>query len=161
MLLYWCIYIYNCYIFFLDWPLDYYVVSLFVSCNSVYFKIYLVWFKYCYFFLWFPFLWNTFLHPLTFSLCGSLDLKWICCCCSVAQSCPTLCDPMDCSTPGFPVLNHLLEFAQTHVHWDGDAIQPPHPMSSPSLAFNLSQHEGLFQWVGSSRQEAKVFKFQL
>ena len=53
------------------------------------------------------------------------------CCCSVAQSCPTLCSPMDCSTPGFPVLNHLLEFAQTHVHWVGDAIQPSHPLSSP------------------------------
>ena len=64
-------------------------------------------------------------------------------CCSVAQSCPTLCDPMDCSTSGFPVLHHLLEFAQTHVHWVSDAIQPSHPLSSPSLALNLSQHQGL------------------
>ena len=69
-------------------------------------------------------------------------------CCSVAQSCPTLCDPMDCSTPGFPVLHHLLKLAQTHVHWVGDAIQPSHPLFSPSSpAFNLSQHQGLFQWV--------------
>ena len=56
-----------------------------------------------------------------------------------------LCDPMDCSTPGFPVLHHLLELAQTHVHWVGDAIQPSHPLSSPSLpAFNLFQNQGKF-----------------
>ena len=65
---------------------------------------------------------------------------------SVAQLCPTLCDPMDCSTPGFPVHHQLPELAQTHVHQVGDAIQPFHPLSSPSLpAFNLSQHQGLFQ----------------
>ena len=144
-------------IFFLDWSLDYYVVSLFVSCNSVYFKVYLVWHN-CYFFFWFPFVWNTFFHPLTFSLCGSLDLKWLCYC-SFAHSCPTLCDPMDYSMSGFPVLNHFLEFAQTHVHWVTDAIQPSHPLLSPSLALNLFQHQGLFQWVSSSHQEAKVFKF--
>ena len=67
------------------------------------------------------------------------------------KSCLTLCNPMDCSTPGFPVVHHLQEFAQTHVRWVGDAIQPSHPLSSPSLpAFNLSQHQGHFQWVGSS-----------
>ena len=65
---------------------------------------------------------------------------------SVAQSCPTLCDPMDCSMPGLPVHHQLLEFAQIHVHRIGDAIQPSHPLSSPSPpAFNLSQHQGLFQ----------------
>ena len=81
---------------------------------------------------------------------------------SVAQSCPTLCDPMDCSTPGFLVHHQLLEFTQTHVHWVGDAIQPSHPLSSPSPpAFNLSQHQGLFQWVSSSHQVAKVLEFQL
>ena len=70
---------------------------------------------------------------------------------SVAQSCPTLCNPMDSSTPGFPVHYQLPELAQTHVHWIGDTIQPPHPLSSPSPpALNLSQHQGLFQWVGSS-----------
>ena len=68
---------------------------------------------------------------------------------SVAQSCPTLCDPMDCSTPGFPVHHQLLELAQTHVHQVGDDIQSSHPLSSPSPAFNLSQHQGLFKWVGS------------
>ena len=68
-----------------------------------------------------------------------------------------LCEPMDCSMPGFPVLHHLLEFAQTHVHWMDDAIQPSHPLSSPSpLALNLSQHQGLSQWVSSSHQVAKV-----
>ena len=65
---------------------------------------------------------------------------------SVAQSCPTLCNPMDCSTPGFPVHHQLPEFSQTHVHQVGDAIQPSYPLSSPSPpAFNLSQHQGLFQ----------------
>ena len=81
---------------------------------------------------------------------------------SVAQSCLTLCDPMDCSTPGFPVHHQLLELAQTHVHWVDDAIQRSHSLSSPSPpAFNLSQHQGLFQWVSSSHQVAKVFEFQL
>ena len=65
---------------------------------------------------------------------------------SVAQSCPTLCDPMDCSMPGFPVHRQLPELAQTHVHRVSDAIQPSHPLSSPSPpAFTLSQHQGLFQ----------------
>ena len=69
---------------------------------------------------------------------------------------------MDCSTPGFPVHHQLLEFAQTHVHWVSDAIQLSHPLSSPSpLAFNLSQHRGLFQWLSSSPQVAKVLEFQL
>ena len=66
---------------------------------------------------------------------------------SVAQSCPNLCNPMDCSTPGLPVRHQLPEFIQTHVHWVGDAIQPSHPLLSPSPAFNLSQHQGLFQLV--------------
>ena len=65
-------------------------------------------------------------------------------------SCVWLCNPMDCSTPCFPVLHYLPEFAQTHVRWVGDAIQPSHPLSSPSLALSLSQHQGLFQWVSSS-----------
>ena len=70
---------------------------------------------------------------------------------SVAQLCPTLCDPMNRSTPGFPVHHQLPEFTQTHILWVGDAIQPSHPLSSPSpLTFNLSQHQGLFQWVSSS-----------
>ena len=73
------------------------------------------------------------------------------------QSCPTLCDSMDCSPPGFPLLHHLPEFAETHVHWVRDAIQPSHPLSSPSPpTFNLSQHQGLFQWVSSLHQVAKV-----
>ena len=80
---------------------------------------------------------------------------------SVAQSCLTLCDPMDCSTPGFPVHHQLPEFTQTHVHCVGDAIQPPHPLSTPSPALNLSQHQGLFQWVSSSYQVGKVLEFQL
>ena len=83
-------------------------------------------------------------------------------CCSVAKSCPTRCDPVDCSTPGFPILHYLLEFAQTHVHWVGDAIQPSHPLSPPSpLVLNLPQHQGLFQWVSSSHQVAKVLALQL
>ena len=71
----------------------------------------------------------------------------------------TLCNPMDCSTPGFHVLYHIPEFAQTHLHWVSDAIQPCHPPSPPSpLAFSLSQHQGLFQWVSSSHQVAKVLE---
>ena len=66
-------------------------------------------------------------------------------CCSVAQSCLTLCDSMDWSMPGFPVLHCLWGFAQTHVHWISDAIQLSHPILSPSLALNLSQHQGLYQ----------------
>ena len=81
---------------------------------------------------------------------------------SVTQSYTTLSDHIDCSTPGLPVHHQLLELAQTHDHCIGDAIQPSHPLSSPSLpAFNLSQHQGLFQWVGSSHQVAKVLELQL
>ena len=81
-------------------------------------------------------------------------------CCSVPQSCPTLCNPMDCSTPGLPVHHQLSEFTQTHVYWVGDAIQPSHPLSSPSPpAFNLSQHQGLFQWVNSLHQVPKYWSF--
>ena len=81
---------------------------------------------------------------------------------SVAQSTPTLCDPMNRSTPGLPVHYQLPEFTQTHVHRVGDAIQPSHPLSSPSPpAFNLSQHQGLFKWASSSHQLAKVLEFQL
>ena len=81
---------------------------------------------------------------------------------SVIQLCSTLCDPKDCSTPGFPVHHQLPELAQTHVHQVSDAIQPSHPLSSPSPpALNLSQHQGLFQWVSSSHQLAKVLEFQL
>ena len=81
---------------------------------------------------------------------------------SVAQSCPTLCDPMDCSTPGLPVHHQFLELTWTHVHWVGDAIQPSHSLSSPSPpAFNLSQHQSLFQCVSSSHPVVKVLEFQL
>ena len=84
------------------------------------------------------------------------------CCCSVAQSCLTLCYFMDGTTPGFPVLQHLVELAQTHIHWVGDAIQPSHPLSSHSPpTFNLSQHQALLKWVNSSHQVAKVLEFQL
>ena len=82
------------------------------------------------------------------------------CCHSVAHSCPTLCNPMDCRMPGFPVLPSLPELAQTHVHWVGDAIQPSHPLSPsfpPSL--NLSQHQGLFQWISYLHQGPKYWSF--
>ena len=69
---------------------------------------------------------------------------------SVAQSCLTLCHPMDCSMPGLPGYHQLPKFTQTHVHWVSDAIQPSHPLSSPCPAFNLSQHWALFKWVSSS-----------
>ena len=76
---------------------------------------------------------------------------------SVAQSCPTLCDPVNCRAPGLPVHHQL---TQTHVHWVGDTIQPSHPLSSPSPpAPNPSQHQGLFQWVNSLHEVAKVLEF--
>ena len=89
-----------------------------------------------------------------------------CCCCSVTMLCLTLCDPMDCSTPDFLFLHYIPKFAQIHVHWVADAIQPSHPLSSsfslpsPSV-FNLSKLQGLFQWVGSSHQMAKELELQL
>ena len=83
------------------------------------------------------------------------------CCYSVARLCPTLFDPMNCSTLGFPVLSYLLEFAQIHVHWVSDATQLSHPLSSASsLALNLFQHQRLFQWVSSVHQVAKVLELQ-
>ena len=79
---------------------------------------------------------------------------------SVAPSCPTLCDPMNCSTPDFPVHHQLPEFTQTHVHRVSDAIQPSHPLSSPSpCAPNPSQHQSLFQWVNSSMRWPKYWSF--
>ena len=107
------------------------------------------------------------INSLIFSFCPLFFTKSVypgllhcCCCCSLTRLCPTLCDPVDCSTRGFPVLPYLPEFAQTHVHRVGDAIQPSHPLSPPSPpAFNLSQHQGLFQWVGSSHQVAKYWSF--
>ena len=81
---------------------------------------------------------------------------------SVTQSCSTLFDPMNHSTPGLPVHHQLTEFTQTHVHRVGDVIQPFHPLSSPSpTAHNSSQHQGLFQWAKSSDEVAKVLEFQL
>ena len=81
---------------------------------------------------------------------------------SVAQSCLTLCDPMNCSTPGLPVHHQLPEFTQTHIHRVSDAIQPSYPLSSPSPpAPNPSQHQSLFQWVNSLHEVAKVLEFQL
>ena len=81
---------------------------------------------------------------------------------SVTQPCPTLWDPMDCSTSGLPVHHQLPEFTQPHVHWVDDAIQQSDPLSSSSYpAFNLSQHQSLFKWVSSSHQVTKVLEFQL
>ena len=91
---------------------------------------------------------------------GCLDSEFALQFSSVAQSCLTLCDPMSHSTPGLPVHHQLPEFTQTHVHPVGDAIQPSHPLSSPSPpAPNPSQYQGLFQWVNSSHEVAKVLEF--
>ena len=88
--------------------------------------------------------------------------RWVSRSSSVTQLCLTLCKPMDSSTPGLPVHYQLPEFTQTHVHWVVDAIQPSHLLLSPSPpAFNFSQHQGLFKWVSSSHQMAKLLKFQL
>ena len=106
------------------------------------------------------------LLSLPFSLSPKLKLMFvytdqICChCCSVAKLCLTLCGPVDCSTLGSSVLHYLPEFAQIHVHWVGDAIQPSHPLSSPSPpTFNLSKHQGLFKWVSSLYQVANYWSF--
>ena len=127
--------------------------------------------------LWQPGFWSLWTPPTTGSCLGVSTLthmySWEHCrvaidqFSSVAQSCLTPCNPMDCGTPGFPDHHHLLELTQTCVHWVGDAIQPSHPLLPPSPpAFNLSQHQGLFkdlffQRVSSSHQVAKVLEFQL
>ena len=80
---------------------------------------------------------------------------------SVVQSCLTLCDPMDCSMPGLPVHHQLPELAQIHVHLVGDAIQPSHPLSSPSPTFNFSQHQDLFRWSVRIRPEYWSFTFSI
>ena len=86
-------------------------------------------------------------------------LMW---CCSVAQSCPSLCDLMNCSTPGFPGIQFPLKFVQTYVHWVDDAIQPCHPLSPTCLpALSISQHQGLLKWVSSLHQVAKVLELQV
>ena len=78
------------------------------------------------------------------------------------KSCPTLCNPMNCSMPGFPALHYLPEFAHTHVHWVRDIIQPSHLLLPPSpLALNLSYHQGVFQWIGSLHQVGRVLERQL
>ena len=103
-------------------------------------------------------------HPLLLNLhtSSSLSLNWSPFFSSVAQLCPILCNPMNCSTPGLPVHHQLLEFTQTHVHRVDDAIQPSHPLSSPSPpAPNPFHHQSLFQWVNSSEKVAKVLEFQL
>ena len=94
-----------------------------------------------------PTLYNNF-FLITFWKCYMLQVNWYYQ--LSPQSCATLCDPMDCSTPGLPVHHQLPEFTQTHAHWVSDAVQPSHPLLSPSPpTFNLSQHQGLFRWVSS------------
>ena len=108
-------------------------------------------------------LWHLVVSLQCFNCCGFIIMcfNMIRYCCLVSQLCQTLLDPMDCSTPGFPVLHYLLEFPQTHVHWVDEAIQPSNPLLLPSPpAFN-SQHQGLFQWVSSSHQVVKVLELQL
>ena len=103
--------------------------------------------------------WGTRLLGINFLFYGFIYFSSVS---SVAQSCPTLCNPMNCSTLGLPVHHQLLEFTQTHVHRVGDAIQPSHPLSPPSPpAPNPSQYQAPFQWVNSSYQVAKVLEFQL
>ena len=90
-----------------------------------------------------------------------IAFAYICCCCSVPKSCLTLYEPMNCSTPGFPVHYYLLELAQIHVYWVGSAIQPSHPQSSPSPALNPSQWQSLYQWVSLLHQLTKILELQL
>ena len=100
-----------------------------------------------------------------------VKIKWETACCKKTSHCVAivqllslvwLCNPMDCTMPGVPVHHQLLGLAQTHAHWVGDTIQPSHPLSSPSPpTLNLSEHQGLFKWVSSSHQTAKLLEFQL
>ena len=93
---------------------------------------------------------------------GFKNNKFCCYHCSLAESCRTLCNPMDCSTLVSSALHNVLEFVQIHIHWVSDANEPSHPLSPSSpAAFNLSQHQDLFQWVGSSNQVAKVLELQI
>ena len=117
---------------------------------------------------WWSFVFSCFFHSVTFFLPSCKRVfKWRYLWfsvqfSSVTQSCPTLCDPMNHSTPGLPVHHQLPEFTQTHVHQVSDAIQPSHPLSSPSPpAPNPSQHHSLFQWVNSSHEVATGLEFQL
>ena len=104
------------------------------------------------------FLWGSNSWHLVSVNCNNVSVQFS----SVSQSCLTLWDPINFSTPGLPVYHQLLGFILTQVHWVSDDIQPSHPLSSPSPpALNLSQHQGLSKWVSSLHQVAKVFKFQL
>ena len=104
----------------------------------------------------------AFMHNLLFIFTSLLDSNFFIQFSSITQSCLTLCNPINRSTPGLPVHHQLLELTQTHVHQVGDAIQPSHPLLSPSSpAPNPSQHQGLFQWVNSSLEVAKILEFQL
>ena len=133
------------------------IAQIYVICNFPLFQTILLW----------TFLCNTLVYIFeSFFMIYLTRNCWALRCTSqsvssVTQSCPTLCDSMDCSTPGFPVHHQLPEVPQTHVHHVADVIQPAYPLLSPSPAFNLSQHQGLFKWVSSSHQVAKVLEFQL
>ena len=108
--------------------------------------------RFFYFIRWFGFKIST-------DVCFSHFCSW-CSFCLVAKSLPILCNPMDCSTPGSSVFHYLVESVETHVHWVSDAIQPSHPLLPTSFSLNLSQHQGLFQWVSSSHQVAKILELQ-
>ena len=103
-----------------------------------------------------------FFHQCLIVFCIQVFGLFVVVCYSVAKLCPTLWDPMNWSTPGFPVLHYLPEFAQTHVHWVSDAIQSSHPLSPPSsVALNLCQYQGSLQRVGSLHQVARLLELHL
>ena len=127
------------------WHLPRFRLSL-LSSASFFMCLSLPWIFFCIFLLW---------------DCSCLAIKNFSRCSVQLLSHVQLCDPMDCSMPGFPVHQQLPEPAQIHIHWVSDAIQGSHPLSSYSPAFILSQNQGLFQWVSSLHQVAKVLEFQL
>ena len=120
-----------------------------------------------------PRLWPGWLQYLLISCPASMPAPFLiffsqqkvessCCCfCSVSQLHLTLCDPMDCSTPGLSVPHHLPKLSQVHVHWTGNAIHPSYSLTPSSSALNLSEHQGLFQWASCYHQVTKIFEFQL
>ena len=140
-------------IFFLS-PIYYYFYFLSFCCTLKFISLNIC--TYCICTIWFNYTYSLSPFFLIILWCVSVQFS------SVTQSCPTLCNPMNRSTPGLPVHHHLPEFIQTHVRWVRDAIQPSHPGSSPSSpAPNPSQHQSLFQWVNSSHEVAKLLEFQL
>ena len=135
--------------------------QMFIAFSYRFFFLYFGDICYCFFFHYVLLIWDLHIFFLSSYMYIYIYI-YISSSNSVTQLCPPLCNPMNCSTSVLPIHHQLLDSTQTHAHWVGDAIQPSHPLLSPSPpALNLSQHEGLFRWVSSFHQVAKILEFQL